>query len=120
MTLAYQKMAASIDPGHFRLNRSTFQSLLAHRRASACRRIESEPWPGAARPQSVSGRGIGIRRKPRASYILHKDPGGSWFIDQWKQDAASDQRPIAANTQERDHCSSASVRDELFFIIEIS
>ena len=110
-THAYQKMA-----GHVCLHRSTFQCLLAHRRACARPHTDSATWPGA-----VSGRGIGMRRKPRASYVLHKDPNGFWFIDQWKQDAASDLRPIAANTQEREVPSApAANHAELCFIIEIS
>lgn len=114
-TLAYQKMAASTNQGHVRLNRNTLQRLLAHRRASAGRQTESEPWP------RISGRGIGIRSKPRASYVLHREPDGSWFIDQLKPDTASELRPIAANTQEHaDASAPAANHAELCFIIEIS
>lgn len=120
MTHAYQRVAASTDSGHLPVSQSTFHSLLAHRRAAACPRIEGGSWPVPARALSGPARGIGVARPARTAYILHRDPDGRWFIDQWQQDAASDPRPIAANAQGRDQSGApAGAHSELCFIIEI-
>jgi hypothetical protein len=65
----------------------------------------------------VSARASDAPRKPSASYVLQKDPDGSWFIDQVKPDTAAAIRPAAAA---RDgYRAPAGDSGDAFFIIEI-
>jgi hypothetical protein len=68
----------------------------------------------------VSARTSAAPRKPSASYILQKDPDGSWFIDQVKPDTAAAIRPAAAAAPAGDgYRAPAGDHGDAFFTIEI-
>jgi hypothetical protein len=68
----------------------------------------------------VSARASAAPRKRSASYILQKDPDGSWFIDQVKPDAAAQIRPAAASAAAAGgYRAPAGDSGDAFFIIEI-
>lgn len=67
----------------------------------------------------VSGRASAAPRKPSATYILQKDPDGSWFIDQCKPDTAAAIRPISTPAPDDGrYCAPACDNADAFFIIE--
>jgi hypothetical protein len=66
----------------------------------------------------VSARDSAVPRKSRISYILQKDPDGSWFIDQIKPESAGAIRPIATAAP-AGYRAAACDSGDAFFIIEI-
>lgn len=71
---------------------------------------------GILAPVSARAR---VPRKPSASYILQKDPDGSWFIDQVKPDTAAAMRPVATVPADTGYRAPAGDSGDAFFIIEI-
>lgn len=66
----------------------------------------------------VSGRTSAVARTPSASYVLQKDPNGSWFIDQCQPESAGTIRPIAAATPADGYRAPACDSADPFFVIE--
>lgn len=54
------------------------------------------------------------------AYILHKEPGGSWFIDRWVADGAGAMRSAGPALPAANEQAPANDRSESCFIIEIS
>lgn len=109
MTFTFYKTALAAHRGGCPLHCGTFLDFLAR-----C----ADQGINVLAP--FSGRAAAASRKPSASYILHKDPDGVWFIDQCKPDTAAAIRPISASSPAGDGyrapaCGSA----DPLFIIEI-
>lgn len=109
MTCTYYKASASVRRGHTcPQHAGTFLDFLAH-----------------SVPQELdilapfSGQASAIARKPTASYILQKEPDGSWFVDQWLQDTAAAIRPTPARLTNDGYRTPTSDNASAYFIIEI-
>jgi hypothetical protein len=109
MTFTYYKASASVQRGHTcPRHAGTFLDFLAR----------NVP-PGLDLLSPFSGQACAIARQPAASYILHKEPDGAWFIDRWLQDAAAAIRPIPARPANDGYRAPASDQGCAYFIIEI-
>lgn len=109
MTFTYYKASASVQRGQTCPHHAgTFLDFLAH---SASQEIDLlAPFSGQAST---------IARQPSASYILHKEPDGAWFIDEWIQDTAAASRPIPARLLNDGYRAPASDHAAAYFVIEI-
>lgn len=77
-------------------------------------------WANIARVTPIEPRGTDGADKKPDSYILQKDPDGSWFLDQWKQDSAGAVRPTPLPLTKRDSAWRQPSENDTYFIIEIS
>lgn len=109
MTFTYYKASASVRRGNDCPHHSgTFLHFLAH---SAHQGIDILA--------PVSGQASGVLRQPTASYILQKEPDGSWFLDRWIPDSAAAIRPIPARLTNDGYQAPTSDNCSAYFIIEI-
>ncbi|MET0856644.1 MAG: hypothetical protein ABWY27_07835 [Telluria sp.] len=78
-------------------------------------------WANIARVTPIEPNGLDASNKPQDSYILQKDPDGSWFLDQWKSNSAGNVRPMSMPAAKSDGpWQTASEHADTYFIIEIS
>lgn len=78
-------------------------------------------WANIARVSPIGPRGADGAAVKADAYILQKDPDGSWFLDQWKQDSAGDARPLVSLPSNHDGAwRQPSENADTYFIIEIS
>jgi hypothetical protein len=129
MTFNYSRVATPMDQG--KAGSRQFGSLgqfLSPGMPHTGRWIKSDDanrdrifWANIARVTPIEPRSLDASNKHQDSYILQRDPDGSWCLDQWKNNSAGHVRPIAAPTKDRDGCwSQTSENADTYFIIEIS
>jgi hypothetical protein len=121
MTFTYSRITPSADPDkHCPDHCGTFLKFHSPDRARACLEVLGASWPRPAIAVPVSAPDLSHPGQPRASFILHKDPEGSWMMDQWRRDRASNVRSISDRKQDCDESRSpASDNADTYFIIEI-
>lgn len=77
---------------------------------------ERDEWQDFEFAAPLTGRGADPALENSRSYVLHKEPGGSWFLDLWNADGAGAVRPVFPAAGEQ---SPANDYSERCFIIEI-
>lgn len=80
---------------------------------------ERDEWQDFEFAAPLTGRGADPALEKSRSYILHKEPGGSWFLDLWNADGAGAVRAAGPAFPAAGEQAPANDHSDSCFIIEI-